>query len=41
MNGIFFYEILVLIKSKNINACYYFLVIRTTIFIIEKNCLRV
>jgi len=32
MNGIFFYEIFVLIKSKNM----FFLMTRTTIFIIEK-----
>jgi len=24
MNGIFFYEILVLIKNKNTNVCYFF-----------------
>jgi len=36
MNGIFFYEILVLIKSKNINVCCFCLMTQTTIFIIEK-----
>jgi len=32
----FFYEILILIKSKNINVCCFFLTTRTTIFITEK-----
>jgi len=36
MNGIFFYEIFVLIKSKNINVFCVFSMTRTTIFIIEK-----
>jgi len=35
MNSIFFYEILILIRSKNINVCC-FLMTRSTIFIIEK-----
>jgi len=34
MNGIFFREILILVKSKNINV--FFLMTRKTIFIIEK-----